>query len=264
MRTVLTNFHSVSAKVLSFALLFGLTFGQLFGASRDDQFAEANRLYEAQEFEQARDLYRELAKDNLSREVFFNLGNSLFQLGKLGEASLWYRRAAFLDPGMVEATANLRLLHRKLGFLRFKPTGLHRFVGALPGSTWGLITVLGGWLFALGLATILILRPKQPLGGIILALTISGSLVAILAGIAGSIHRDQLDPSSLGIVITNDVVALDGPFPDGNAVIALPPGTEVKVRADRDKWVFVHLPGESAGWVEKAAIETLWPYGTRP
>ncbi len=231
---------------------------------RDERYAEANRLYEIEEFEQARDLYREIAEDNLSREVFFNLGNTLFRLGKLGEACLWYRRAVFLDPGMVEADVNLRLLQRKLGFLRFKPSGVHRVVATLPGSTWGLITVLGCWLFALGLAALLILRPKQPLGGVVLALTICGSLVALLAGAAGYIYGKHLDPSSLGIVVSDDAVALSGPFPDGKPVIALPPGTEIRVRADRNDWLFVHVPGESAGWVAKTAIEPLWPYPAVP
>lgn len=241
--------------------VFGLP---LHANDRDDRFAEANRLYEVEEFEQARDLYRELAAENLSQEVFFNLGNTQFRLGKLGEACLWYRRALFLDPGMAEATVNLRLLHRKLGFLRFKPSGIDRFVSSLTGSTWSLIIVLGLWLFALGLAALLILRPKQPLGGVVLALTISGSLIAILAGVANYIHQDRLNPSSLGIVVQNDVVAIDGPFPDGNAVITLPPGSEVRVKATRDEWVFVHLPGENAGWVQKESVQPFWPYDAQP
>tara|TARA_R110002096_G_scaffold147671_26_gene307886 strand:- start:7984 stop:8748 length:765 start_codon:yes stop_codon:yes gene_type:complete len=236
----------------------------LQASDRDDIFSEANRLYEVEEFEQARDLYRELTEENLSQEVYFNLGNTLFRLGKLGEACLWYRRALLLDPGMAEATVNLRLLHRKLGFLRFKPTGIERFVGSLTGSTWNLIMVLGLWLFALGLAALLILRPKQPLGGVFLALTISGGLVAVLAGTARHIHQETLNPSTLGIIVQNDVVAIDGPFPDGNAVIALPPGSEVRVKATRDEWVFVHLPGENAGWIPKESVEPFWPYPAMP
>ncbi|MEM1297427.1 MAG: tetratricopeptide repeat protein [Verrucomicrobiota bacterium] len=243
---------------------FAILANGVFANDRDTRFAEANRLYEVEEFEQARDLYRELATEHLSQEVFFNLGNTLFRLGKLGEACLWYRRALFLEPGMAEATVNLRLLHRKLGFLRFKPTGIDRFVSSLTGSTWSLIIVLGLWLFALGLAALLILRPKQPLGGIVLALTISGGLIAILAGSANYLHQERLNPSSLGIVVQNDVVAIDGPFPDGNAVITLPPGSEVRMKAKRDEWIFVHLPGENAGWVEKESVQPFWPYSAKP
>ena len=250
--------------LLTIAILLCLTGLSAFAASPAQTFAEANALYEAEEFEKAREGYLSILDSAISKEVLFNLGNANFRLGKLGEACLAYRRAELIDPAMAEATQNLRLLQRKLGFLEFDDTGMEKAVGLLSASQWITLICAGIWMILLGVICIIVYRPRQPWNGILLTTAICGGLVTVLATVGGYIHRGSLDPANLFIVTRNDVAAVTGPFPGAKAVIGLPPGTEVKVVAERGPWRFVHIPGARAGWVDTGAVERLWPYRMAP
>lgn len=266
--------HSLVIRHLSFVIAAALCLTAVLDAQqaaapatdRNAVYEHANQLYEQQEYEKARTLYKAIAAENLSREVCFNLANAEFRLGKFGHACLWYQRALILDPGMVESEANLRLLERKLGYLKYRHDGILKVVGWLKGSQWTSIKVAGIWMFLLGVAVLLVLRPRQPWGGIVLALTICGPLIAILGGIGDYIHSNRLDLKNLGIVVENQVTALNGPFPDAASVIVLPAGTEVRIEADRGNWYFLYIPTQEgiAGWTPKSAVEPLWPYDVRP
>lgn len=233
-------------------------------AGTDPSFDSANALYEAEEFEKAREAYEAMLQTALSREVLFNLGNTNFRLGRFGEACLAYRRAELLDPGMAEASQNLRLLQRKLEFLEFSDTGVERAAGRLSASQWITLTCSGLWLILIGGVTLLLYRPGHPWSGILLATTIGGALLAGLALAGGFIHRGRLDPASLFIVTANNVVATAGPFPDAKEIIGLPAGSEVRVVAERGPWLFVHIPGTRAGWIGRETVEALWPYRSAP
>jgi len=231
---------------------------------RDDlneRFARANRHYAAQEFEQARDLYERLAEEAVAREVFYNLGNCHFQLGQMGRACLAYRRALLTDAGMTEARQNLHLLQSKLGFLQFQSSGLRQAVEWLTRRQWVVVSAFGFWFFALGTATLLVFRPSQPFGGGIVALAICGVLFGWVGAWAADFHRKHLSPDQLAIVVEEGTVALTGPFPDAKPVMSLPAGSELKIEAQRDQWLFVYVPGDSAGWIEASAAEPLWPSG---
>ncbi|MEM7010918.1 MAG: tetratricopeptide repeat protein [Verrucomicrobiota bacterium] len=231
---------------------------------RNTAFDQANQLYDAEEFEKARSLYYQLAEKQLSKQVCFNLANTEFRLGRLGHASLWYRRALVMDPGMLESKANMRLLKRKLNFLEFRYSGVGQFVGWLTGSQWRLIFVIGLWQTLLGTAVLVVLRPRRPWFGIVLALTICGPLIATFGGVGGGINHTQRDIGSLGVVTGSDITAVTGPYPDAPNVIALPPGSEVRIKRKSADWYFLYIPGETAGWAPVTAIEPLWPYEAQP
>lgn len=224
-----------------------------------EQFVEANRHYQAGEYGEALARYRGITERVLSREVQFNLGNCYFRLGQPGRACLAYRRALLADPGMVEARQNLRFLQNKLGYLTFQTRGLQQAAARLSARQWAWITAMGGWILAFGVASKLAFRFRQPIGGMVLALAICGGMVALAGTWAASSVRHSLSPGKLAIVVEDGVVALTGPFPDARAVRSLSPGSEVRIEAERHKWLFVYLPDDSAGWVEQDAVEELWP-----
>lgn len=231
---------------------------------RNAAFAKANELYDAEEFEKARALYQNIAKEQLSKEVCFNLANCEFRLGRFGYASLWYQRSLVLDPGMIESKANLRLLKRKVNFLEFRYSGLGQFVGWLKGSQWRMILIIGIWQTLLGTAVLIVLRPRRPWFGIVLALTICGPLIATFGGVGSGVHSSQRDIGSLGVVTGLSVTAVTGPYPGAPDVIVLPPGSEVRIKRKSADWYFLYIPGESAGWAPVSEVAPLWPYEARP
>jgi hypothetical protein len=245
-------------------LLLTAWLSQASAASPAESFAIANSFYESEEYEKARDAYQAILVQIVSKEVLFNLGNAHFRLGNVGEACLAYRRAELLDPGMSESTQNLRLLQRKLGYLQFDNTGMERAVGRLSASQWITLICGGVWLIVLGMLPLVIYRPRQPWNGVLLASAICGGIFVVLASVGLWILSGGNDPAQLFIVTRPNIAATTGPFPDAKTIIGLPPGTEVKVVARRDRWSFVHIPGARAGWIDSETIQPLWPYPSAP
>jgi len=231
---------------------------------RDDLFEQANAYYQQDQFDKAHEIYKDLAAEQLSSEVFFNLANASFRMGKMGEACLWYRRAQYMNPSMLEAGQNLRLLRSKLGYLDFEPTGIDKMVARVSHSGWTLIMTTGAWVLVLGVAGLLTFKVAQPWNAVVLIVTICGGIVAVLALAGMILHQVNLDPSKLAIVVENEVAALAAPVPDGEAVIGLPAGSEVRIRKDRQNWLEIETSQQSVGWIRKDQVEPLWPYSTRP
>ncbi|MEO0445994.1 MAG: tetratricopeptide repeat protein [Verrucomicrobiota bacterium] len=230
-------------------------------ADLSQSFSVANQLYQEKEYEEAKFHYEALLEEKGSREAFYNYGNCCFRLGLLGEAHLAYQRALMLDPGMVEARQNLRLLQEKLGSLRFPQTGLQRSASFLSFPQWRILTSMGVWGLIVGASVLVAWRPRQPWGGVCLALSVCAAMFSVMGAFAMVIAGKQHDPQQLGIVISEEMVARTSPFSDAAPVSILPPGSEVKVQASRENWSFVYLPGDQAGWVPSSGIELLWPYG---
>jgi hypothetical protein len=253
---------------LSFLLLAGGLCAPLSvrGEDRDERFAEANRFYEAGDYEASLERFQSLLDDasGLSPHLFFNLGNTCFRLGRLGEACLHYRRAEHLDPRMSEASQNLRFLRKKVGFLEFDDSGLERAAARLTPSEWSFMAWAGAWSVAIGSIGLLLHRPRAPWNGIAFGSVIGGAGLALIALIGAGLHRESVAPANLHLVVRDGVTATTGPFPDASAVIALPPGSEVKVEAERDRWLFVRIPGKRAGWIERQSVEPLWPWSVEP
>jgi len=81
------------------------------------QFNVANTLYWKKNYEEALEEYRKVVGTqelDLEQHSYFNLGNTLYRMGKLPESILAYQQALKLDPGDMDAKYNLEFVRRKL------------------------------------------------------------------------------------------------------------------------------------------------------
>jgi len=76
----------------------------------EELYQKGNSSYENKDYEGAVSFYEGLVNANqVSAEVFYNLGNSFFKLKKIGKAILNYERALRLAPRDRDARSNLKL-----------------------------------------------------------------------------------------------------------------------------------------------------------
>lgn len=79
-----------------------------------DLVKQANSEYEKDHYEKAIELYEKAAKQQgTSSELYYNIGNSHYRLGNLGEAILNYERALKLDPNNDDVRTNLDFVNEK-------------------------------------------------------------------------------------------------------------------------------------------------------
>ncbi len=247
------------------AMLLALSTAQGRG-TRDARFEEANEAYRAGDYAAALTLYEDLAADGpfLAREVFFNLGNTHVRLGELGKAALAYRRAELLDPGMIQAQRNRRVLERRLGTLQFQSRGVDRALLWLRPGQWFQVSLAGGWTILIAGFALLRLRIRPPWQGLVLSLLVLGGFVAVSFGIAAAAAFQKDDLARTAIITSGEALAQTGPFSGAAGILELPTGSEVRIASEQGPWWLVEIPGGEAGWIRRDWAERLWPFGERP
>jgi tetratricopeptide (TPR) repeat protein len=187
----------------------------------------------------------------------YNLGNTEFRLGQLGQAVLHYRRAERLDPGDAKLRANLayarrqveplipvggeaQLRHRLL-FWHYDTSLAQRFLAAA-------ILAGLGWM-------LLILRMRyrtRPILAVGLVCIVLG--LACSASVAWQIHDESQSPAAV-VVDGGQTLRLGrGAAYEPALKQPLGPGVELRVLQQRGDWVEVRLANGQTGWLPAAAV----------
>ena len=91
----------------------------------------------------------------------------------------------------------------------------------------------------------------------IMALLICSLLVFVVAILAVYELNHGSKGRALAIVIGKDVQARLATADTANSVLALPPGSEVKILSTRGDWVYAALPNNLRGWIPAKDAELV-------
>ncbi|MEY2490125.1 MAG: hypothetical protein QOC70_2067 [Verrucomicrobiota bacterium] len=219
-------------------------------SARGDQnpaFAKANQDYSEGHFQEAVDGYQELVKSGQwSANLFYDLGNAWFRLGNFGEAILNYERALALDPHHPEAAANLALVRNEARALELRRDGIEHYIEAGTSTQYSIAASIAFWVVLFGAARLFFSRRRSAaLVSLIIFSTIVfvASIFALYSLETGSKGRD------LAIVTGKNIEARLATADNANSILALPPGSEVKVLSQRGDWLYAALPNDLRGWI---------------
>jgi tetratricopeptide (TPR) repeat protein len=232
-------------KTLALLLLLGLL-------ARAD-FDAANRAFDEGKFQEARESYQALVeRGEWSANLFYNLGNAEARLGETGQAILQYERALALQPGHVEARANLQFLRgQALAKVRAKSWRDAAF-GGLSFDAWLAVAAGCGWLLLIGLAASFARRRRLTAVGIFLAVLTLGA--GGYAAVGAWLQAPELEAA---IVVAKQAEARHAPADRAALADVLPAGSRVHWRAERSGWVECDLPDGGRGWLPRAAVEKV-------
>jgi len=248
-----------------------------------DLFTEANELYTEGDFEGAERLYLRLEQAGVvDKDLYYNLGNTYYRLGRIGKAVLYYRRAQSLAPRDEDLKANLKLLRSLLRdeqflgregklarFFLWFHRNLSRDEAALASSGFFLASCL--------LALLLILLERPAVGSLYRRLSILspgrllglspradlalGAVLCFLlaASFGGSALLKTREHESMrrAVVVVEEALVYSAPSEDSTLQFKIHEGTEVTLGERRGKWVQVNLPGGLSGWMEQQAAERI-------
>jgi tetratricopeptide (TPR) repeat protein len=221
-------------------------------APNPGQFDQANGLYEAGKYDQAKQAYGALVKSGpLSANLFYNLGNTEWKLGNGGEAVADYERALALEPSHPQARANLDFVRDQTGAKTSTPEWWERALGALNASTASLLLSICGWVALFSLAVVL-LRPANRSGPVV---TLTLSLLA--AGYAGGCLWEANGQATKAVVIAKVTQAREAPADVAPVADTLPAGSEVLAPEERGPWTYCTLPDGARAWVPTDALEKV-------
>jgi len=224
-------------------------------AQPDADFAKANQEYAQRHFKEAISDYEALIRDGQwSANVFYDLGNAYFRARDFGRAILSYERALALERHHPEATANLQIARDEAGALELQRSWPERYMQFASVNQHSVAAAVAFWVAAFCLAGLIFTRRR--------AAAMVGLLVVMLLVFAGSIFAVwQLERGSKGdalaIVTGKNVQARLATADTANAVLALPPGSEVKILSTRGDWIYAVLPKNLQGWIPAKDAEQV-------
>jgi hypothetical protein len=225
------------------------------------RLAEANREYEAGQYEQAASLYEALIREGVDDGiVHYNLGNAYFKMQDLGRAIAHYRRAQRLLPRDPDVAANLALARAQT---------VDRLDSETPGTaaTW-IEQLLVGWLSlqeAAGVALTLWVLLCVSIGAVILwsrrvfwrAMLGCMIMLTLLGVLSLGLHGYQEEARVSAVVAAKQVQVNSGPGPDYLEVFVLHAGAEVELLEERGGWARVALPGDLQGWLPAQVLAKI-------
>ena len=250
----------LAALALFFSSLFCITPIRAQDTEIDTRYQSANDKYDADDFKAAAVIYETLVKDQaFSSDLFFNLGNARYRLGDLGEAALNYHRALVFEPAMAEARQNLTVIEEQTGSLIIENENLDAWIAKLPPAVWTSAGSTFLWIAILALVTACCVHRSRPwLPALIIIAVLSLGLLASFR-YAGHVWETRLSSRNYAVVTAGNVSARVNAVPDAAEVIALPPGSVVRILERRGPWRFVAIPGNLRGWLHSDHAQAVWP-----
>ena len=222
-------------------------------AQSDADFPKANQEYAQGHFKEAISGYEALIRaGQWSANVFYDLGNAYFRTGDFGRAILNYERALALERHHAEATANLQIARDEAHALELQPGWPERYLQFASVKQYSVTAAVGFWIAAFCfLALIFRRRRAATIVAFVMLVVFAGGIFAI-----SQLERGSRG-SALAVVIGKDVQARLATADTANSVLALPPGSEIKILSTRGDWMYAALPNNLRGWIPAKNAERV-------
>jgi tetratricopeptide (TPR) repeat protein len=216
-------------------------------AQTNADFSKANQEFAQGHFKEAIAAYEAVVQaGQWNANLFYDLGNAYFRTGDFGRAILNYERALALDRHHPEATANLQIARDEARALEMQPSRFERYLQFANVNQYGVIAVVAFWLMIFAVAAAIFRRRRS---GALMALSVCCLLVCAFAAWAIYTLENGNDGRALAIVTGKDVQARLATADTANSVLALPPGSEIKILSSRGDWMYAALPNDLRGWI---------------
>ena len=216
-------------------------------AQPDADFTKANQEYAQGHFKEAISGYEALVRaGRLSTTLFYDLGNAYFRTGDFGHAILNYERALALERHHPEATANLQIARDEARALELPQRRSERYLQFASVNQYTIAAAIAFW-FAVFVIVMLIFARRRSATWI--ATSIFCLLISAVSTYAVYTLERGTNGSSLAIVTGKDVQARLATADTANSVLALPPGSEIKILSTRGDWIYAALPNNLRGWI---------------
>lgn len=216
-------------------------------AQADAEFVKANQEYVQGHFKEAIDQYEALVRSGQwSANLFYDLGNAYFRTGDFGRAILNYERALALERHHPEAAANLQIARDEARALEMQPSWSERYLQFANINQYSVAAAIAFWTAIFCVVGLVFARRRS-------AAAIAFSIFSLLVLAVSIFAIHQLDDGSKGralaIVTGEDVQARLATADTANSILALPPGSEVRILSTRGDWIYAALPNNSRGWI---------------
>ena len=222
-------------------------------AQTDAQFAKANQDYAQGNFKEAIAGYEALVQSReWSPNLFYNLGNAYFRTQDFGHAILNYERALAVDRHHPETDANMRIVRDEARALEMQPDWLDRYLQVASVTQYSIAAAIAFWVGAFSLVIGRFARQRS-------AKTTALSIFAFAVFAASAFAIYKIDNAQRGaaVVTGKGVQARLATADSASSVLAVPPGSEIRILSTRGDWIYAALPNDLRGWIPAKDAESV-------
>ncbi len=250
-------------KKLFYLIVFTLSF-TMYAQTSNELFAKANSFYNKGNYTEAIELYEKIESSNeVSSELYYNLGNSYYKLNKVGPSIYNYEKALKLDPSNIDASNNL-IFAKRLSLDRVEDlpkSALQKFnqnyISKIDYNQWAIITVIFAFissiLFLLYYFTVVSYKKRIYFSTSIITLFLLITCLSI------SFHQFNKNQNTIEAIVYNSEVSIKNePTNDANESFILHEGTKVFVLDGVDDWKKIRLSDGKIGWLKKKDIKIVY------
>lgn len=218
-----------------------------------DRFVEAQRAYDSGDYGSALNLYAAMAREHPRQaEVFFNLGNTLSRLGRLGSAIAAYHFVLLINPRDADAKANLRFIQSRAGLSAPNHTVAERIAGWLSYAEWKTLCLTLWWVFCTAWIVHWISAGK-----VVQAKLIGRAVgILLLAALVGLGETWKAINHPLVVVRTTGAKALFAPLETATPHFDAPEGLTARLLQQNDAWVEISAEHRN-GWLPRSAVHIV-------
>ena len=249
--------------ILIFAVLLFMTAGTAMAAAPQEVKTQADSAYAAREYNQARDLYLQLAKQGQSLSVYYNLACTYYRLEDYPNSVLWFERAARLDPSDEDVKHNLAMARGKTidritpAHNMFFVSAWHSLTRSMSVTGWAHTAI---WMFVLALLMAGIYLWGQNI--ILRKIGFFSAIVFLFLCLMGNIcaysQRHYNRNHSAGILMQPAVTVKSTPEKNGNDLFVIHQGTRVEIEDDSMKdWVEISIADGKSGWIQRNTFQEI-------
>lgn len=221
---------------------------------------EADNLYTAGNYAEAAAQYQSIVETGkTSADLYYNLGNAYYRMGKIADAIISYERALRLDATHQDAQHNLAFV-QNLTIDKIDPVGTIFLVNwwkaiyrTATADVWAYVSVV--LFFVCLLCVVFFVFGKQMwLRKTGFTMAIVCFFFTVVTVLCASSRQAELDDTSSAIVYVPTVTTKSSPDNSGNDLFILHEGTKVFIKSAVGEWSEVQTEDGNTGWLPSAAI----------
>lgn len=250
--------------IIIFLFVFIVAFANQISAYQfDDIIDKANSAYQQENYEDALSDYLKVYKNGFeSAELYYNIGNCYYRLGKLGYAILFYEKGLTLNPDDEDLLYNLSIAKAhtidKINEVpqMFLVEWWDSFLAWFTLSGWAFISVTIYLLMLSGFGIYYFSNTasKRRIGFYIGVLFLS---LTILSGVGLAAKYNKENSAEFGVLIEKTVTVKQSPNERAADAFVIHEGIKFSIEDKLDNWVKIKLSDGKVGWLQKGMFETI-------
>ena len=255
----LLNFM-MNKKIFAFFFLISINFS--FSNQLQDQFIQANKLYQDGQFEEAIETYESIIINGYeSGALYFNLANAYYKSGNISESRINYERSLLWLEGDEDVKQNLDLLKLRL-VDQIEPTPKFfinvwwdEVVKFFNMDILGYIVLVLLWILLLNAASFLHYRKRgrQKFGGVF----VISLIICLIAVSIWTTKIYQFETVDYGVILSSTVTIYSGPADNSTELFVIHEGTKVKIERSASDWFEIRLEDGKTGWLAQNVLEII-------